>query len=326
MDAVLTRIELSVQLEKIMRSLICLIAVLMITAPVMATVNFTVTGAGQQVTIGYTSDPCDSVRGVALLVTCSTGNKMNTVDSIATAFNTYIDYAYDDPCAYTVGSGALTDAIAKHDGPGVDATRILPSVICMGVLDESAGQASGPGSTDNLITFTMDNSLTNTITIAADTLRSETGAVGSDLDTNLPITIQLPASTDCLDIGTDPSFDYWVAQGKPDCWCYPRQCHGDANGTSTGSAFAGYVYVGVPDLDIMAPAFGVKEDPKGPGISGIQVCADFDHDQTGSAFAGYVRVGVPDLNALALYFGVKEDPKGPGTPPDCPYILEYIEP
>jgi hypothetical protein len=143
------------------------------------------------------------------------------------------------------------------------------------------------------------------------------------------------APADCIKLGegecfpsTDPNYPQWVAFGKPDCWCNPRQCHGDAGGTPNpeGSAKAGYFYVGYEDLNTLIPAWQVKEPPKGPGIATVTspstgiagICADFSHDQEGSAKAGYFRVGYRDLNILIASWQVKEAPKGPGIPTDCP--------
>jgi hypothetical protein len=111
----------------------------------------------------------------------------------------------------------------------------------------------------------------------------------------------------------------WLTYGKPDCWCYARQCHGDADGKKQGSAFAGYMYVSTNDLDVVIAAWQVKEPPKGPGILTIPngICADFDHKRQGSAFAGYMRVSTDDLSVLIGSWQVKEPPKGPGVPGDC---------
>ncbi|MBN1765956.1 MAG: hypothetical protein JW860_11905 [Sedimentisphaerales bacterium] len=300
-----------------MRSLICLIAVLMITAPALATVNFNVSASGTQVTIGYASDPGDQVRGVALKLTYTLGNRVNTVDSIATEFNTFIDYAYDDPCGYTVGDdgGDLRNCLAKDDGPGVDTVgpAVLPTVICLGVLDESGGQASGPGTTDNMITFTLDNQTPGTLTIAADTLRSETGAVGSDLATNLPITIELPAASGCFD-PEHADYDYWVAAGEPSCFCYMHQCQGDADGIKHGSSKTGYYRVGAPDLSLLLSGWKILEPTKGPGLaaSDPEICADFERDLGGSSKTGYYRVGATDLSILLANWKVLDPTKGPG--------------
>ncbi|MHC4113458.1 MAG: hypothetical protein ACYSUY_20485 [Planctomycetota bacterium] len=48
-----------------------------------------------------------------------------------------------------------------------------------------------------------------------------------------------------------PDYSEWVNVGKPDCWCYPRQCHGDADGTVGGGIKCGYYDVGPEDLNIL---------------------------------------------------------------------------
>jgi hypothetical protein len=114
-------------------------------------------------------------------------------------------------------------------------------------------------------------------------------------------------------------YSEWLSVGKPDCWCCPRQCHGDADCTLHGNPFSGYFWVGIPDLNILVSAWMVKQPPHGPGIGSVTngICADFDHALHGNAFSGYFRVGIPDLNLLVASWQVKEPPKGPGVPPDC---------
>ena len=122
-----------------------------------------------------------------------------------------------------------------------------------------------------------------------------------------------------------PAYDDWVAFGKPGCWCgsghpdaNPRQCYGDADGLAQGSALFGYEYVGTDDLAMLIDAWRIKEPPKGPGISGNQICADFDHAQQGSTLFGFERVGTDDLAIMIDYWRIKEPPKGDGIPFDCP--------
>jgi hypothetical protein len=109
-----------------------------------------------------------------------------------------------------------------------------------------------------------------------------------------------------------------TAAGKPTCWCFPRQCHGDADGKKQGGSAAGYYYVGSNDLAILVSAWQIKDSPKGPGISAAQACADFDHKRQGGSAAGYYRVGSNDLASLVAAWQIKESPKGPGVPANCP--------
>jgi hypothetical protein len=123
-----------------------------------------------------------------------------------------------------------------------------------------------------------------------------------------------PCYPSCLD-----DYDEWVAVGQPDCWCHPRQCHGDADGASGGSTKAGVYYVGPADLNLVVSSWLVKESPHGAGIASVPngICADFAHDQGGSDKTGIYRVGPSDLNILVANWLKKEPPHGPGVSPDC---------
>jgi hypothetical protein len=68
---------------------------------------------------------------------------------------------------------------------------------------------------------------------------------------------------DCLP-DTLAEYPLWVALGKPDCWCYPRQCHGDADGVQTGP-----FWVSLVDLTMFRAYF--------PGLP-YEPCIDFDRD------------------------------------------------
>jgi len=118
---------------------------------------------------------------------------------------------------------------------------------------------------------------------------------------------------------SNPKYADWVAFGKPDCWCYARQCHGDADGLKQGSVVTGYMYVSTNDLIALAAAWQIKEPPKGLGIVSLPggICSDFDHGQQGSVVTGYMRVSTNDLIILANNWQIKEAPKGPGIPGDC---------
>lgn len=114
-----------------------------------------------------------------------------------------------------------------------------------------------------------------------------------------------------------PFYDDWVAFGKPDCWCYARQCKGDATGTPDYNK-SGYWYVGTGDLNVLLSAWQVYEPPAGPGILWIlnAICADFDHKAQCNKI-GCWRVGTDDLNILLAHWQVLEPPSGPGIPV-CP--------
>jgi hypothetical protein len=101
-----------------------------------------------------------------------------------------------------------------------------------------------------------------------------------------------------------PDYFEWLDVGKPDCWCYPRQCHGDADGKQT-TGFPPYYWVSIPDLGILKSAWNKEL----PALVGNEICADFDHMQT-TGFPPYYRVSIPDLTILKTYWNdtVTPDP------------------
>lgn len=71
-------------------------------------------------------------------------------------------------------------------------------------------------------------------------------------------------SEDCY---TGPDYAQWVSVGRPYCWCYPRQYHGDADGLKEGNVKTGYYHVGYDDLAVFLSGWKILEPPKGLGIS-----------------------------------------------------------
>ena len=121
--------------------------------------------------------------------------------------------------------------------------------------------------------------------------------------------IEIAGDVECVKDGPsggDPThYADWVGAGKnwnkPDCWCYNRQCRGDADGIKQGTA-----RVSTFDLDEFLAAFG-KADFK---MDQVTICSDYDHKKQGTA-----RVSTDDLNIFLAYFG-KADFKNPVCPLD----------
>jgi hypothetical protein len=81
---------------------------------------------------------------------------------------------------------------------------------------------------------------------------------------------------------------------RPDCWCYKRNCRGDAdNGKQLG-----LYWVYSNDLAILKAGFG-KTDTN---LTGNRICADFMRDKQ----LGLYRVYSNDLTRLKSYFGKTE--------------------
>ncbi len=119
------------------------------------------------------------------------------------------------------------------------------------------------------------------------------------LDMNADIdNIRVLYRNECLKCSA-PEYADWVAWCKPKCWCYRRQCRGDADGIKTGP-----FWVAIPDLNLFRPCFNVIDALLVPEC----ICADFDHVKTGP-----FRVAIPDLNTFRQYFNKTET-----FVPECP--------
>jgi hypothetical protein len=229
-----------------MKTLVCLIAVLAMTAPVLAT---TVTIVGDtsvpgELTLKYYVTPdTAALRGVALTLNSDVATT-NAADTTAGEnWNVCLDYAYDrmtaiPPESYSLGDGG---PLAKVDGPGVPAGDVSDFSICVGMVDESGAQGGVPagsaGAPEELCTIVLTG-LPATVTAAADTLRG--GAVGSPVDIVFDMdgngtpgdnTIDVPgAEPDCPKGGTPEQIAKWNAWGKPANWCGDCWLIGDVDG------------------------------------------------------------------------------------------------
>jgi hypothetical protein len=96
-------------------------------------------------------------------------------------------------------------------------------------------------------------------------------------------------------------YSEWEAVGKPNCWCYPRQCHGDSDGLPYG--LGGY-WVSIPELSLLKAAWNKPAS----GLVGDEACADADRLPYG---LGQYRVSIPDLTIL------KDNWNTASTPADC---------
>jgi hypothetical protein len=310
-----------------MKKLGLVVAVLMVVAaPAWARVDIKCSNSGKVITVSYVVSEPNKVSGFGLDITVDSGAKIIDVSNypLVTTNGKYWVY----PGSIDIVNGEVNDVGSPVADPnsagalgGIGTSGIT---IEMGALYSPTGDNSpnSPPLTGNLLSFTVDKDCCVTITENA----TRGGVVltnpASNPDVNSPGVGTTPkfciTEVECLP-NTVPYYSQWVAVGKPNCWCYPRQCHGDADGKKEGSAKGGYFYVGPSDLNILVPAYLVREPPIGPGIVSIPngICADFAHNQEGSAKGGYFRVGPSDLNILVANYLVREPAIGPGVPADC---------
>jgi hypothetical protein len=138
-------------------------------------------------------------------------------------------------------------------------------------------------------------------------------------DQQVDMAFSITAHPDCFP-DSDPYYSTWVALGKPSSWCFPRQCHGDATGSTEGGGKNPTIWVGGADLTILVNAWRTK----GPGDAGYQpggadatfnAAADFDHKTEGGGKNPTYRVGGADLSIIVLYWKDTSEAVPPGGIP-----------
>ncbi|MDO8301655.1 MAG: hypothetical protein Q7T18_00285 [Sedimentisphaerales bacterium] len=96
----------------------------------------------------------------------------------------------------------------------------------------------------------------------------------------------------------------WVTYGRPDCWCYARNCKGDATGTSDGKSPNGPYWVSVSDLNVLKSAWNKLD----AALAGNNICGDFNRASDGKAPNGPYAVSVSDLNILKSNWNIINGP------------------
>jgi hypothetical protein len=316
-----------------MTRILLIVAMLLVVSPAMG-VTITATDEGNGVVrIGYTGGGgAGGIRAFALDITSDNGATMNSIsdynvgesnstkkgfgifpgkfrDYIAPATPNWGDVNYNpvapvgDPAAGTgLGTGAITvelGSLYKDANAPPDAGTLFKLHL------------SGSGDANLCITTnaTRGNVVKEDATEASVTLPAGGGGAPAGC---------IKVLFDCLPSGALGYAD-WVTLGRPNCWCYPRQCHGDADGKKQGNTITGIYWVGENDLNIFSAAYKKLEPPKGSGIGSVPngICADFARDKQGNTITGIYRVGENDLNRFTAYYKKLEPPKGSGTPADC---------
>jgi hypothetical protein len=324
----------------IMKKLSLTLVVLLLATPAWAAVRIMVVPDGQVAAITYQTDG-EKVRAFALDITVDAG----TIDGIS-------DFMRGESTAENPGYGifpanfgryivvdADTGEVATWDvndytpvadpcdpgalgGLGTDGITVEMGALYYPTDDNSP---NAPPNEGQLFTLTVSEEANMTVTLneARGGVVLTDPAVAATVDLSQGTEVAVGSGGDLL-APSHPDYDDWVAVGKPACWAYPRQCHGDADGLADGSEKSGFYHVGTADLNVLIAAWQVREEPHGPGIDSIEngICADFARDQEGSDKTGYYRVGTTDLNILIENWLVREPPVGPGVPGDCGGTLE----
>jgi hypothetical protein len=283
-----------------MKKLILVLALVLVASPAFA-LNLTLTqqGTTSVYDLGYAgADPGNLPRAFALDVVVTGGATISAVTPTMTGESTSGTPGYGIfPGTIAIdGNGVVTSygsPVAPDTDPGASGTGIGTDEVILELGSLYVGGPNAPGTSGLLCTLTLNcgGASAGKITVSEeDTYR---GGVVLEDGTSATVAAK-DANTcvlDCLNQAVVPALEWnaWVQFGKPDCWCYRKQCRGDTDNLLTGPA-----PVGIPDLNKLKASINLLDAQLLLVPNGI--CADFDHAKTGPA-----RVGIPDLNILKQY-------------------------
>jgi hypothetical protein len=296
-----------------MRKILIALSVMFLAAPVWATINVncTVLDLGSDpnytVEVSYTVTGGDSnlPRAFGITIDVNNGAAVSGIDVNDTDY-----YIFPGSIDINDSNGAVNgwgSAIVDYNSnPNGGFTLEMGSLYATG---DPYGHETAPPSSGTLCTF--DVSKECVVSLSRDTDRG--GVVmedGADYATLNGCTV---AYDNCFPLGHTDWAQY-DAMGRPNCWCYPRQCHGDADGIKNSEFMKLDHWVGLPDLQILA--IGWLQPDEDPNFSTF-ICADFNHRaETQFGIPYTFRVGLPDLQELSTYWKGPNDGK-PDPNADC---------
>ncbi|MFA5422669.1 MAG: hypothetical protein WC374_02300 [Phycisphaerae bacterium] len=282
-----------------MRKLCFVLIALLLTVPALAVVNVSCAQVGDdpfEVEVSYTSTG-SLPRAFALDITVDAGTIIEVTD-VNEKFWVY-------PGTIQINNGSIDDEgdpVAPNTDPcalGGEGTSGM--TIEMGSLysPNDVEHTTGPAASGTLLRFTVSDECT--VTIEGNGARGKVVLENTlAADTNLPTTCVVEAA-DCLFNDGSAEYTLWSSIGKPDCWCYRKQCRGDINGT---------LFLAKPvtlaDLNALKNAFN-KLDAALPAGG---TCANLDH----AKFLNK-HVTLADLNIMKTYFNLAN-----ASVPECDQV------
>lgn len=293
-----------------MRKMLLAMIVVLFVTPAFATINITVEPLGGGVAaIEYSGD--ELARAFALDITIDAGT-INAIDEFKIG---------DDNGGYGIFPANFSRYIVVLDTGEVESWDItnytpvadandpgaLGGLGTSGITIEmgSLYETQAPSLSGRLCTVTCSESCSMSVTPNA-TRGNVVLENATEAEVDLTGATNVPISFEAVSAYTGPNPEQWEAVGKPDCWISninPRQCHGDADGSSQGKQ---KYWVSTNDLDILIAAWNKPLSE----LSGNQICADFDHMAQGKQ---QYRVSTNDLDILISNWNKADSPAA-----DCP--------
>jgi len=280
-----------------MRKLCFVLMVLLFTAPSFAgvAINCAQVGDTNVVEVSYVaSDDANRPRAFGLDITLDSGMLIGDIVS-GTESEDYWVY----PGTIVIESGSITDAgtpMAPGDDPGaLGGSGTSGMTIEMGSLYNDPCDPehnTPPALTGVLFRFSIKGSGTCTVTIAGNSARGNVVLEDTEPAGDVTYgTCPFEFVSECYSGMAD--YSMWDAVGKPTCWCFPRQCRGDADGLFEGK---GSFWVYGADLSVLLAGWSKTAG----ALAGSEACADFDHAFEGK---GSFQIYGADLTILLANWG-----------------------
>jgi hypothetical protein len=279
-----------------MKKIIFCLVLVLLAAPAWATVTITCTpGPGDcDVTISFTNDGDPCVRGFGLDVDTGDANvvEVNCVNADYYVYPGDIDID---------ASGTVTDwGECVCSGYSGTQSGLGEPNVTIEMISNYVGAPNAPNQINvDLVIITLAKNAT--VSVDENTILGGVVMEDPNLD---PTVITTGCSVggcgaECLVDEGDQEYTDWVSLGRPDCWCYRKQCRGDIDGITTGP-----FVVAIPDLTAFKASLNQFTLPPGGE------CADLDHIKTGP-----FRVGIPDLTIFKAYLNQFVVPDCDQAPP-----------
>jgi hypothetical protein len=314
-----------------MKKLLVTLLVAVLCVPAMADVEVTAVGDGLNLEIYVNTTAGEEIRGLSVELNADSGMTVDVVE-VEAPFNAFPDFYYSnsgylDEMAgdETLLPGSTDDGLTLDAHPlaliqdrGAAALGSEDVSLSMGILDNSGAKAGLDTEGTAVLVATLTYGAAGDVCLTADTYRGS--VVGDDVAT---VTVQAEcvtlASDECIP-ASHADYAEWDAVGKPESWCAPRQCYGDANGAENQYGQLPpplntplYAWVTSEDLTILLEGY-----KQAYTVGDAWIAADFNRqqDQYGQLPPPlntplYARVTAEDLTILLTWY------KQSGVPTDC---------
>jgi hypothetical protein len=295
-----------------MKKLILVLAIALMAVPAMA-LDVYMTNSGTTLTVAYkNADPANLPRAFALKIVLDGTGTFNlngisgfkTGESVSTTKGGTPGYGIFPARINIASTGTVNsygNPLADSNDAGATGTGLGTNTVVLEFGSLYYGDVNAPATSGTLCSLTFTKGTATKATLSTEA--TYRGGIVLEDGTAVTDSNEVVFVTDCLSPSAT-EYNKWVDYGKPDCWCFRKQCRGDADGAKTLTK-----PVMSPDLTIFKAAFNKSKADVKLVVSGGKpgICADFDHKDTLTK-----PVMSPDLTIFKEYFNDAD-----GSVPQC---------